>query len=72
MKTKKVQKVSLIFFLSCMIVCAGLVIFMVWNKPQDLGVINQITLTSFVVGLASFLTWVTTIVIDIKKGIEKK
>jgi len=55
-----------------MILCACLAIFMIWNEPKDFGVINQLTLTFFIIGLASFLTWITVIILEIKRGIEKK
>jgi hypothetical protein len=72
MKIKKIQKISLIAFLFFMTSCAGLMIFIIWNNPDDFNILNRLAITSFIIGLASFLIWFITTIIEIKRGIEKK
>lgn len=69
---KKIQKIALRIFIVSMLLCATTVIFMVWMAPQEFGITNKIAITSFVVGLASFLIWITTIILDIRNNVEKR
>jgi uncharacterized membrane protein len=70
---KKLQSISLKVFLIAMILCAEFVISIIWSGgPDNFGIINQLAFTLFVVGLASFLVWLVTIILDIKDRIEKK
>jgi len=69
---KKVQSITLKVFLSCMVITAMLMLVFVWNPAmessgtQGPAPIMQYVLTFFIVGLASFLTWFTAIVLEIK------
>jgi len=70
---KKIQFYSLRIFLAMMFLTAGMFLYIIWRGgPDSFGVINQITFTSFVVGLASFLVWIVTIILEIRNKIEKK
>ncbi len=56
-----------------MLVCASLFLFMIWRGgPDKFDIVSKSTFTSFVIGLASFLIWIVTIILDIKEKIEKK
>jgi hypothetical protein len=45
---------------------------MIWKGgPDEFNIIAKLTFTSFVVGLASFLIWIVTIIIDIGDRIGK-
>jgi len=56
-----------------MFVTAGMFLFMIWQGgPDTFGLINKLTFTFFVVGLASFLVWLVTIILEIRNKIEKK
>ena len=72
MKIKKIQTVSLIVFLFSLTSCASLMIFILWKNSDVFNNLNRLAITFFIVGLASFLIWFTTTIIEIKKGIEKK
>jgi len=64
---QKLQKITLKIFLACMILCAGLFLFMIWRGgPDSFDIISKLTFTSFVFGLGSFLIWITTIILEIK------
>ena len=55
-----------------MFVTAGMFLYMIWRGgPDSFGIINQLTFTSFVVGLGSFLVWITTVILEIKEKIGK-
>jgi hypothetical protein len=70
---KKIQYISLRIFLVLMFLTAGLFLAIIWKGgPDSFGVINKLTFTSFVAGLASFLVWLVTIILEIKEKIEKK
>ena len=56
-----------------MFVCASLFTFMIWRGgPDYFDVIQKLTFTTFVVGLASFLVWIVTIILEIRDRVEKK
>lgn len=57
-----------------MFLCAGFFLFLIWRDggPDNFGIINKLTFTSFVIGFASFLIWIVTIIIQIRDKIEKK
>jgi hypothetical protein len=56
-----------------MVFCASLILSIVWKGgPDEFTILNQFVITSFVLGLASFLIWFVTIVFEIKDKIEKK
>lgn len=64
---KKLQYWTLRVFLTCMFLCAGLFLFMIWRGgPDSFDIISKLTFTSFVFGLASFLIWITTVILEIK------
>ncbi|MFA6273750.1 MAG: hypothetical protein WC662_01175 [Candidatus Paceibacterota bacterium] len=70
---KKIQYITLRIFLVLMFITAGLFLSIIWQGgPDSFGVLNQLTFTSFVVGLASFLVWIVTIILEIRNKIEKK
>ena len=56
-----------------MIVCAILFLSIIWSGgPDKFTIVNQLAITSFVVGLASFLVWLVTIILEIRNRIEKR
>ena len=56
-----------------MFITAGMFLSIIWlGGPDSFGVINKLTFTSFVVGLASFLIWIVTIILEIRDRIVKK
>jgi hypothetical protein len=56
-----------------MVFCASLILSIVWKGgPDEFTILNQFVITSFVLGLASFLIWFVTIVFEIKDKIEKE
>lgn len=70
---KKIQYIALRVFFIATVLCAGLMLSIVWSHgPDTFSIINQIALTSFVVGLFSFLVWIVSIIIEIKDKIVKK
>lgn len=71
---KTVQYITLRLFLIMMICCASLFLSMIWRSggPDNFDIVNQLAVTSFVIGLASFLIWITTIILQIRDNIEKK
>jgi len=71
---KKLQKATLRIFLSCMVITASLMLIVVWTtmtQPNSGGPhpIMQYIFTFFIIGLASFLTWLTSMVIEIRDRI---
>lgn len=65
---------TLRLFLVSMFVCAGIMLSFVWtapNGPDHFGIPNQLAFTFFIIGLASFLVWVTTMVIEIRDKVGK-
>lgn len=69
---KKIQYYTLRIFLTMMVLCASLMLHMIWRGgPDEFDVINQLTISSFVIGLGSFLIWITTIIIEVKNNILK-
>ena len=55
-----------------MVLCAGTFLGIIWKGgPDNFTIVNQFAITFFVVGLASFLVWFTTIILEIKEKIEK-
>ena len=70
---KKIQYYTLRIFLVCMVITAGMFLYIIWQGgPDSFGLINQVTFTSFVIGFASFLVWIVTIILEIRDKIEKK
>lgn len=56
-----------------MVICASLVLFIIWSGgPDNFGLPNQLAFTFFILGLASFLVWIVTIILEIRHRIEKK
>lgn len=53
-------------------ICASLVLVLVWSIPGKFTVINQLAMTSFIIGLASFLVWIVTMIFEIRDRIDKK
>jgi hypothetical protein len=69
---KKLQKITLGIFLVAMLLCVDLALFIIWSPSHEFNVINRLLVTLFIIGLASFLIWITTIIIEIRNRIEKK
>lgn len=47
-------------------------LFMIWRGgPDEFDIINRLALTFFIIGLFSFLVWITTIIIEIKDRLIK-
>ena len=70
---RKIQYIAFRLFLVMMFACAGLFLSIIWQGgPDEFTILNQFAITTFVVGLASFLIWFVTIILDIKDKIEKK
>jgi len=64
---KNIKKIVLPLFLSCMLTCVVLTIISVWNilaLPIARLIVGRITATLFVIGLASFLLWITTLILE--------
>ncbi|OGH59807.1 MAG: hypothetical protein A2725_02200 [Candidatus Magasanikbacteria bacterium RIFCSPHIGHO2_01_FULL_33_34] len=59
----KLEKISLGIFLTCMVFCAILFLFVFWTH-NDSGnqTLISITATFFVVGLANFLIWLPIVI----------
>jgi O-antigen/teichoic acid export membrane protein len=73
---KKLQKATLRIFLSCMVLTAILMLIIVWffaspNADKDAFPVMRYVFTFFIVGLASFLTWFTTTVLEIKNRLTE-
>lgn len=60
-----VENISLKLFLTCMFLCAGLFIIAVWIEPPEAFMKSIFTI--FVVGFASFLTWLPILLYKISK-----
>jgi hypothetical protein len=69
---KKTQYITLRIFYVMMVITASLFLYIIWRGgPDNFGVINKLTFTTFVVGLASFLIWVTAIILEVKDRVGK-
>ena len=58
-----------------MLSTASLFLYFIWTLgpgPDEFTIINQTFFTTFVIGLASFLVWIVTVILDIKEKIEKR
>jgi hypothetical protein len=73
---KKIQKATLVIFFSCMVITAVLMLVSVWTfmAQADKGPnpVMQYIFTFFIVGLASFLTWFTTMILEIRDKVERR
>lgn len=58
----RIAYLSLRIFLSCMFLCAALFLYAIWSQPEPAETTMKFVVTVFVVGLASFLTWITTVI----------
>ena len=56
-----IEKISLRIFITFMLLCAATAIVLLWIEPQDETYFKAIP-TLFIIGLASFLIWGTTVV----------
>ncbi len=63
MNLQLVEKITLKLFLGCMFLCATLFIIAIWTEPSEM--IMKSVVTIFVVGFASFLTWLPIILYKI-------
>lgn len=58
-----IEKITLRVFLVCLVSCASLMLFIVWNGGPDSDrpqIYFQTAATLFILGLGSFLTWLVT------------
>jgi hypothetical protein len=73
---KKLQKATLRIFLSCMVITAVLMLVAIWLPMQEVAKgpapLMQYIITFFVIGLASFLIWAVTIILEIRDNIQKR
>ena len=69
---KKIQKITLAIFLISMLTCVDLALFLIWSPSHEFNTVNRLLITLFIVGLASFLIWITIIIIEIRNKIEKR
>jgi hypothetical protein len=71
---KLTQRIALFCFLVCMLLCAVVALISIWSPFAEgfaAGVAGRLFATFFVVGLASFLVWITTIAIDLRSCIHE-
>lgn len=62
-------------FLTSMFFTAGMFLFLMWtgfNDQVSRSPLPQIMFTSFTIGLASFLLWITRVLSDIRKDIKNR
>jgi hypothetical protein len=60
--SRMVRHYALRLFFLCLIVCASLILFGIWYEPKIVSETYFKTAASFfIVGLASFLTWLSLI-----------
>ena len=67
-----IQKISLRIFFPAMYLCSSIVLFAIWAGdvvPEDYF---KLIPTFFVVGLASFITWIVAIIIELKNFAKTK
>ncbi len=55
-----------------MVACIIMASFFIWSDGKEFGTGNRLMMTFFIIGLASFLTWITTIIIEVKDKVVKK
>ena len=67
-----IQRIALRLFYYMMFPCAALVITFIWAGGPPDPIYGQIVATLFVVGLASFLTWLTLLLVDVRGHIAQK
>lgn len=66
---EKIQKIALGIFLTAMTLCASLVLFIIWAQPGK-EAFPKTAASLFIVGLASFLVWLVTVVLEIRGKIK--
>ncbi|MEQ1499789.1 MAG: hypothetical protein ABL917_00240 [Parcubacteria group bacterium] len=48
-------------------------LYIIWRGgPDNFGVANQLAFTAFILGFGSFLSWIVTIILEIRDNIEKR
>jgi len=64
-----IQKIALQIFFPAMFFCAGSVLLAIWTDafvgPDDEGFFRVIP-TFFIIGLASLITWLVSVIIELK------
>jgi len=67
------EKITLRIFFFCLVTCASLVLFLIWtggpDKP-DAEWAFKTAGTLFIVGLASFLSWLVTFAYGVRKELQ--
>ena len=58
--------------MTCMVITAALALVLIWLSPDDFGVANQSMITFFIIGLASFLVWLTTMILEIRDRLSNR
>jgi hypothetical protein len=64
------QQITYKSFVVSMVLCAALVLGMIWSKGDPIEPVPQIAATLFVLGLASFLLWFSSVLWDIRKRLK--
>lgn len=64
------KQISFNIFLTCMFVCAALVLAIVWGPKPPMEILPQLAATAFVIGLSSFLLWGTRILLEIRDRVK--
>lgn len=73
-KRNKIGKVAFINFLICLTICVLLFLFNIWilkGPDNDHPLFLKIMLTSFVIGLANFLIWLSIMITRLIETKEK-
>jgi len=63
--TEGMKKIVYKSFLVNMFLCASLFLAVIWGPKPPVEILPQLVATTFVVGLASFLVWVTKVLWEI-------
>ncbi len=67
-----IQKITLTIFFTCLFITAALVLYFVWSEGPPTDTWGQIAGTTFIVGLTSFLTWITESIYRMKVVANKE
>jgi archaellum biogenesis protein FlaJ (TadC family) len=59
-------------FLICLSSCASLILFFIWSGGPDTSQLFHIAASFFIVGLASFLTWFSLMLFELRDKIANR
>jgi len=65
------QHITYRSFVVNMVLCAALVLGMVWSNGDPIEPFPQLAITFFVLGLMSFLLWFTNVLWQIRQSMHK-